>query len=137
MLALWVPRDSSFISTQFLVLNLNGSFGVLSNKFIIFWYPIIIYYYINLKSSIISCLCSGDIYLVLSICFSFISELICGEAFKALVIFSPIFYPIKSPVASTVLNCSFWTVLSASVAHVLAWSKRLWPYLLVKILLMF
>ena len=35
LLALYVP-------TQFFVLNLSGWFGVLSNKFIIFWYSFII-----------------------------------------------------------------------------------------------
>ena len=39
---LYTPCDSSFISTQFLVLNLDGLF---SNKFIIFWYSIIILLY--------------------------------------------------------------------------------------------
>ena len=68
LLGLYVPFNSSFISTQFLVLNLDSSFCVLSNKFIIFWYSmIIIYYYINRKSSMISPLCSEDIYLALCI----------------------------------------------------------------------
>ena len=68
LLGLYVPFNSSFISTQFLVLNLDSSFCVLSNKFIIFWYSIIIIYYsINRKSSMISPLCSKDIYLPLSI----------------------------------------------------------------------
>ena len=36
LLFLYVPRDSSFISNQFLVLYLDGLFCVLSNKIIIF-----------------------------------------------------------------------------------------------------
>ena len=39
-------HDLSFISTQFFVLNLDGWFDeLLSNKFIIFWYSIIILLY--------------------------------------------------------------------------------------------
>ena len=38
LLVLYVPRDLSFISTQFFVLNLVGWVGALSKKFIIFWY---------------------------------------------------------------------------------------------------
>ena len=38
LLVLYVPRESSFISTQLFVLNLVGWFGVLSKKFIIFRY---------------------------------------------------------------------------------------------------
>ena len=63
-LTLYTPRDLSFFSTQFLVLNLEGSFVVSSNNFIIFWFFIIIllyYYYINLRSLIICCCSSGDI----------------------------------------------------------------------------
>ena len=39
---LYTPCDSSCMSTQFFALNLGGWRGVLSNKFIIFWYYIII-----------------------------------------------------------------------------------------------
>ena len=42
---LYVLRASSFISTQFFVLNLVGWFDLLCNKFIIFWYFIIILLY--------------------------------------------------------------------------------------------
>ena len=44
---LYVPRDSSFISIQFLVLNLDNSFFVSSNKFIILWYSVIMLFYIT------------------------------------------------------------------------------------------
>ena len=40
-----IPRVSSFISIQFFVLNLDFRFGVLSNRFIIFWYSIFILLY--------------------------------------------------------------------------------------------
>ena len=36
LLALYLSRDSSFISTQFLILNLHGSFVVSSYKIIVF-----------------------------------------------------------------------------------------------------
>ena len=45
----YVSRDSSFISTQLLVENLDGRLGVSSNKFIIFDIPLLYYCYINLK----------------------------------------------------------------------------------------
>ena len=46
--SLHAPLDSWFYSTQFLDLNLEGWFVVLSNGFIIFDIPLL-YYYINLK----------------------------------------------------------------------------------------
>ena len=50
----------------------------------------LIYYYINLRSSIISCLSSGDIYLSLAISLSYslvtVSELFCSEVFDIFVI---------------------------------------------------
>ena len=76
---------------------------------------IIYYYYINLRSSTIFCLCSKDIYHSLCIslsCSIFFSELFYGNVFEILSILSAILFPIKSPVASA--------VLSASVADCLA-----------------
>ena len=62
------------------------------------------YYCINLRSSTIFCLCSGDRYLSLSISTSFVTvfELFCGKVFKTFVILSTIFFPNKSTVASAV-----------------------------------
>ena len=58
---LYTPYDSSFISIQFLVLNLDGWFSALPNKFL---FDIsLLYYFINIRSSILFCLSSGDIYL--------------------------------------------------------------------------
>ena len=66
----------------------------------------LLYYYINLNSSIICCLSCGDIYLSFGIsllasfddnsfeCNSF------GDFFETLVILSAILLPLKSPVAS-------------------------------------
>ena len=44
-LMLYVSLEWSFISTQFFVLNRFGWFGVLPNRFIIFWYSIIMLLY--------------------------------------------------------------------------------------------
>ena len=60
--ALW---ESSFILTQFLVLNLAGWFWCLTN--LLFFDITLLYYYILLKSSIIFCLFSGNICLSLRI----------------------------------------------------------------------
>ena len=56
----YYQRAWSFISTLFFVLNLDHSFGVLSNKFIIFGLILLLNCFINLRSSIILCLSSGD-----------------------------------------------------------------------------
>ena len=84
----------------------------------------LLYYYINLNSSIICGLSSGDIYLTfaISVSLSVVSDLFSGD-FCLIVL--AILLPIKSPIASAV----FWTalfeaVLSASVADCLAWSKN-------------
>ena len=67
----------------------------------------LLYYYINLRSSLIFCLSYGDIYLSLgsSLSCSFLthSELFCCEVFETFVILSTILFPNKSPVASAVL----------------------------------
>ena len=81
----------------------------------------LLYYYINLKSSIIFCLSSGDICLSLGVflpcSFVTVSELLCCEFFEAFVILTAILLPIKSPVASAVFSITlFEEVLSASVA---------------------
>ena len=71
--------------------------------------------YVNLRSSINFCLCSGGIYLSLSISSSlFVSELSLGEIFETL---SAILSPVKSLVGSAVFRIAlFEAVLSASVA---------------------
>ena len=62
LMTLYVPSDLSFISTQFLILNLDGWFVVSSISLLFFDIPllyyIILYYYINLRSSIICYLSS-------------------------------------------------------------------------------
>ena len=66
----------------------------------------LLYYYINLRSSIILYLSSGDMYISLgiSLLFSFltISKLFCAEVFETFVILSAILLPNKSLAASVV-----------------------------------
>ena len=104
-----------------------------------FWYAIIIsWYYINLRSSIIFCLSSGDIFLSLWIslkspilCSSFVTELFCGDVFGTIGFSSAISLLIKSPIASAVFWIAlFEKVLSASSA----WSRTFRQYLLPKFL---
>ena len=82
------------------------------------------YYYINLRSSIISCLSSRNIYLSLCIslsCSIFSSELFCGEVLETFVIPSAILFLIKSPVTSAVFSVAlFEAVLSAFADDCLA-----------------
>ena len=61
---MYAPLDSSFISTHFFDLNLDGSFDAtpLSNQFDFFDIPLL-YCYANLNLSIICCPFSGDMYL--------------------------------------------------------------------------
>ena len=109
LLLSWVPFGSSFVSTQSFVQNLNGWFVVSSNRFIIFWYSIIMYWYYNtnLRSSTFFFLNSGDIYFFLSI-FLFVSKLFYDGVFEALLILSAISFPIHLTIVSAVLNDSFW-----------------------------
>ena len=65
----------------------------------------------NLGSSAIFCLCSGEIYLFVAISFSslflIVSGLFSGEPFEAFIILLAVLLPIKSLVASAV----FWITL--------------------------
>ena len=140
-MVLYVPRELSFISNQFFVLNLDGWFGVLCNKFAILRYSIIVLlnYYIDLNLSIIYCLSSGYIYLSFCIYVSLPSV---SEVFLVFFCnFISIFSPIKSSVASAVFwitrfeilflkYCFFEAVLS--VTDCLAWSRIFWLNLLLK-----
>ena len=63
----------------------------------------LLYFYINLNSSIICCFSSGDIYLSLGISLLALSKCNSFKDFvETLVISSAILLPIKSPVASAV-----------------------------------
>ena len=71
------------------------------------WFIIpLLYYYINIRSSIIFCLSSGYMYLSLdnSLFCSVVTvlELFCCDVFETLVILSAILLPIKSSAASAV-----------------------------------
>ena len=76
---------------------------VYSLKYLLFFGNPLLYYYINLNSSIMRCLFSEDIYLSFAIAINFsniyelVSELFCGEFF---LIFLSILLPIKSSVVS-------------------------------------
>ena len=68
-------------------------------------------YYYELRSSIIFCLFSEDIYLfsgislpnpIFYVSLSTVPELFCGKVLETFVILSAIFLPVKSPVASAV-----------------------------------
>ena len=129
LLLSYLPFDSSFISTQFFVLNWEDWFVVSLVYFIgllFFDIPLLCYLILlllllywssfNLRSSIIFCVSSGDIYFPLRTS-SFVSKLLCSEVFDSLLNLLAILYPIKSPVAFA----GFWialfeTVLSASLA---------------------
>ena len=71
---------------------------------LLFLYIILLYYYINLNSSIICRVFSGDIYLFLgvSVSLSTVSNVNCSDLFKTFVILSAILLPINSAVASAV-----------------------------------
>ena len=98
----------------------------LITSLLIFDIPLLCQYF-NLKSSIFSCLSSGDIYLSLgiSLLFSFVtvSKLFCCEFCKTFMILLAILFPIKSPVVYAVFSMNlFEEFLGASVADCLAWS---------------
>ena len=119
---LCVTRDSSSISIHFFVLNLVGSFGVLSHKFIIFWY-FHFYYYINIKI-INNVLYFFWIYIYIylsldiSLSFSFVtvSELFCCDFFEAFVILpsydlacvAKVFYRTVSTILFSIKFIIFW-----------------------------
>ena len=73
---------------------------------LLFFDILLLCYYINLRSSIIFCLSSGDLYLSLGISLSspfvIVSELFCDELLQTSVILLAILLLIKQPVASAV-----------------------------------
>ena len=123
---LYISCASSFISSQFLALPLDGWFGVLFKKLIID-VPLL-YYFINIRSSIIFCFSVEDIYLSwgisLSCSFVSVSALFCSKSLSAISL------TIKSPVAFAVFFfiAFFEAVLSASVANCLVWSRSFWMF---------
>ena len=121
----------SFQQNLFSVLNFGGWFGVLSNKFIVFDIPLLCYY-VNLRSSIIFCLFSGDMYSFISlICsspFVTVSKLFFGEVFETFVILAVVLLPIKSRVNSVFWIAIFEAILCGSVANCLARSRSFRRY---------
>ena len=75
-------------------------------------------YYINLRSSVIFCLCSRNIYLFSS--FVTLSKLFCGEVLETFVILTTFLLPIKSPVPSSVFFFFLISLLEAGLNTSLA-----------------
>ena len=111
--------ESSFVSTQFFIFNLDCWLG-----------DNISYYHIIFRSSVVFFLFLVDIYLPLDIYLSnpifsasvsIVYELFCGGVLETYVIMSVILLPIKSPVTSAVFLISlFEAVLVASATDCLA-----------------
>ena len=98
------------------------------------------YFYITLRTSIIFCIGSGNLFLGISLSCSFVtvSQLFLGKILETFVILSAILLPVISPAASTVFWIAlFERVLGASVADCLARSRSFYPYLPLTFLLMF
>ena len=142
---LYVPHGSSFISTQFGVCW----FGVLSNRFIIFWYhncitEILDHQWFAAFFGYISFWIYMCIY-----CYSSINSSISYFTFKALqTVLSGSSWDFFSFISNFITNeiisyfCCFViyfleVVLFASVANCLWWLQSFWLYLLLKFLLAF
>ena len=101
------PLDSSFISIQFFVLNLDGWFDAYYLTNLLFFDIPLLYCYTNLSSWIVCCLSYGDMYLF----FGTFILLFCNslrDFFETLVILSAILLPIKSPVACAVFSITLF-----------------------------
>ena len=100
----------------------------------------LLYYYINLRSSIIFCSFSWDIYLSLDIIIllSIVSEFFYGKVVETFAILAVILLRIQSLVAKVIFWIAlFEAVLSASVGNYFAWSRGFFLYLLLTFLLIF
>ena len=79
---------------------------------VLFFDITLLYYYINLRSSIIFCLSSGDLYvslgIYLSCSFVTLSELFCCKGSETFVILSGILLPMKSPSLLLLFELLFW-----------------------------
>ena len=102
----------------------------------------LLYYYANLRSSIIFYLSSGDLYLSLDISLS------CSFIIFFWIILQWTLSDFRNSISSFItnqiticfhcfLNYFFEVVLSATVADCLAWSRRLWLYLPLNFWLIF
>ena len=112
---LYAPRKLSFITTQLFVLNV-----------LVFEIPLL-YYYFNLKSSIISCLFSTDIYTSLGILFIILIyncfRIILLWIFNLLILLE-ILLPVKSPVASAVFWITFWSRFNCICCRLFSMIKK-------------
>ena len=119
-----------FFRCFFIVLICNSFSIILLSIFWNFCDIPLLYYHLNLKSSITSCHFSAD----MSFFRHFFIILMCNF----FVILSAILLSIKSPVACAFFCITlFEEVLSASVADFLAWSGSVWLHLPLKFLLIF
>ena len=116
-MTVYVPPESTFISTGYFVLNLVSWSGVLSNKFIIF---LIFHYYTIIsrpRLSINFSLSSGDTYLSLGISLSFsfvaVSELFRWEFFETFVLFW-YYFNLKSLIISCLFSGDIYFSLGIS-----------------------
>ena len=112
-------------------------------KNLLFFDILLLYYYINIRSSIILSPFSGGIYLSLGIsvsCLIFSASFVTvfEQIHWSFVILSSILLPIKSQVASVYFwSALFEAVLSVFEADCLAWSRSLWLSLPLQFLLIF
>ena len=106
----------------------------------------LLHYYMNLRSSIVFCLFSVDIYLLYAFLYLVqyfrlhleVSEWFCGEVFKTFVILYVSLLPIKWLIASGDFLISLSeALLNVSVAECLAWLISFWMYLPLTSLLIF
>ena len=108
----------------------------------------LMYYYINITSSMIFCLSSRGIYLsfLMSLSCSFLTiyKLFCGKILAFFVILSVILLPIKSPVASAFFELLSWDRFKCirfkcigGIIYYLVRSRSFWLYLLLKFLHIF
>ena len=83
----------------------------------------LLYYYINLRPSIIFCPFSGDIYLSLDISLSFLLlanfRLFYGEVFETFVVLTAILLPFMSPVVSAVLWITIFEVVLSELINMI------------------
>ena len=133
---LYLPCVSSFISNQSFVLNLDGWFGVLTNKFIIF-NILLLYYYTNHRSSIICFFVSGDTYLSLdiSVSHSTISKLFQVNFFRHLWFYQQFYEQLNC--ISCFLNCIFWSNFNCICCRFFSMIKAFWLFFPLKFLLIF
>ena len=96
LLMLHVSRHPSYISTPFLVLNLDGRFAVSSNKFFLFYISLL--YYSILRSLLIYFTFSREIYISLSTPSTFVavSDLFCDKVIATFVISSTVLFQFGS-----------------------------------------